>query len=76
MEDELFFLIYDKKIDIFSLFSSIWIKVHFPLSKIFIKIICRSLNDMYNRKQRRIICKKRCIRWKVFCQTINVSQKQ
>ena len=71
------------KNDYMSLFSRVWVKVHFPLKgtviyyfQIFIEIICRCLSVMYNRKQRSIICKQLYIGREAFCKIINVNEKQ
>ena len=79
----IYFFCFAAKNDFMSLFSRVWIKVHFPLKgpviyyfQIFIEIICRCLSVMYNRKQRGIICKQLYIGSEAFCKIINVNQKQ
>ena len=79
----IYFFCFATKNNFTSLFSRIWIKVHFPLKgpdiyyfQIFIEIICRFLTVMYNRKQRSIVCKQLCIGSGAFCKIINVNQKQ
>ena len=79
----IYFFCFAAKNDFMSLFSRVWIKVHFPLKgpviyyfQIFIEIICRCLSVMYNRKQRGIICKQFYIGSEAFSKIINVNQKQ
>ena len=60
-----FFFCFATENDFMSLFSRVWIKVHFPLKgpviyyfQIITEIICRCLNVTYNKKQRSIKLKK------------------
>ena len=78
-----FFFCFATENDFMSLFSRVWIKVHFPLKRpviyyfqIITEIICRCLNVTYNTKQRSTIYKQLYIGSEAFCKIIHVNKKQ